>query len=50
MGTVPVGKGTRVKMTHRGLAELAKARQDYSRGWPGLVESLKNFVERPPAV
>jgi uncharacterized protein YndB with AHSA1/START domain len=46
----PSAKGTRVKMTHSGLADLPKARQDYSRGWPGLVESLKNFVERPTAV
>ena len=45
----PSAKGTLVKMTHSGLAELPKARGDYSGGWPGLVESLKNFVEKSPA-
>ena len=45
----PSAKGTLVKMTHSGLAELPKARRDYSGGWPGLVESLKNFVEKSPA-
>jgi len=42
----PVGKGTRVKVTHSGLAEEPAARKDYSGGWPGVVEYLKNFVEK----
>jgi uncharacterized protein YndB with AHSA1/START domain len=46
----PSAKGTLVKMTHSGLADLPKARQDYCGGWPGLVESLKNFVEKSPAL
>ena len=42
----PVGKGTRVKVTHSGLAEEPVARKDYSGGWPGVVEFLKTFVEK----
>jgi hypothetical protein len=41
-----VGKGTRVKVTHSGLAEEPEARKDYSGGWPGVVEFLKIFVEK----
>ena len=40
-----VGTGTRVKVTHSGLAEEPVARKDYSGGWPGVVEFLKTFVE-----
>jgi uncharacterized protein YndB with AHSA1/START domain len=39
------GNGTRVKVTHSGLANLPIARKDYSGGWPGVVEMLKQFVE-----
>jgi uncharacterized protein YndB with AHSA1/START domain len=39
------GKGTHVKVTHSGLADLPIARKDYSGGWPGVVEMLKKFVE-----
>jgi len=35
-----------VKVTHSGLAQEPVARQDYSGGWPGVVEYLKNFVEK----
>ncbi len=42
----PVGNGTRVKVTHSGLAEEPMARKDYSGGWPGVVEYLKQFVEK----
>jgi uncharacterized protein YndB with AHSA1/START domain len=41
----PSDKGTRVKVTHSGLANLPVARKDYSGGWPGVVEMLKKFVE-----
>jgi uncharacterized protein YndB with AHSA1/START domain len=37
--------GTHVKVTHSGLANLPVAHKDYSGGWPGVVESLKKFVE-----
>ena len=40
------GSGTRVKVTHSGLASLPIARKDYSGGWPGVVEMLKKFVEK----
>jgi len=42
---VPKSGGTRVKVTHSGLAQEPAARKDYSGGWPGVVENLKNFVE-----
>lgn len=41
----PKRGGTHVKVTHSGLASLPIARKDYSGGWPGVVEMLKNFVE-----
>jgi uncharacterized protein YndB with AHSA1/START domain len=37
--------GTRVKVTHSGLAQENVARKDYSGGWPGVLEMLKNFTE-----
>ena len=37
--------GTRVKVTHSGLATMPVARKDYSGGWSGVVEMLKTFVE-----
>ncbi len=39
--------GTRVRMTHSGLSRLPVARTDYLGGWPGVVEMLKKFTERP---
>jgi uncharacterized protein YndB with AHSA1/START domain len=39
------GSGTYVKITHSGLASLPIAREDYSGGWPGVVEMLKKYVE-----
>lgn len=39
------GSGTLVKVTHSGLASLPIAREDYSGGWPGVVQMLKKFVE-----
>ena len=42
----PSKDGTHVKVTHSGLAHEAVARKDYSGGWPGVVEMLKNFVEK----
>jgi uncharacterized protein YndB with AHSA1/START domain len=41
----PAGKGTRVKVTHSGLASEPVARKDYSGGWPGVLEQLKKHVE-----
>ena len=39
-------KGTHLKVTHSGLADEQAAREDYRGGWPGVVESLKKFVEK----
>ena len=41
-----VAGGTRVKVTHSGLAKEQVARRDYSKGWGGLVDQLRRFVER----
>ncbi len=40
------GSGTHIRITHSGLSNLPVARKDYSGGWPGVVESLKKFVEK----
>jgi hypothetical protein len=42
-------KGPRVKIRLSGLAELPKARKDYGTGWPGVLDLLRNFVEKWPA-
>jgi uncharacterized protein YndB with AHSA1/START domain len=42
----PSSVGTHVKVTHSGLAQEAVAREDYRGGWPGVVEKLKEFVEK----
>jgi uncharacterized protein YndB with AHSA1/START domain len=41
----PESGGTRVKITHSGLAQESGARNRYSGGWPGVVANLKKFVE-----
>lgn len=41
----PQAGGTHVKVTHSGLAELPTAHKEYSDGWPGVVESLKKYLE-----
>jgi uncharacterized protein YndB with AHSA1/START domain len=38
--------GTRVKVTHSGLAQETVAREDYSGGWTGVLENLKDFTEK----
>jgi uncharacterized protein YndB with AHSA1/START domain len=42
----PTSTGTRVKVTHCGLAALPKSRKGYAEGWPGLVERIRKFVEK----
>ncbi len=42
----PTPGGTRLKVTHSGLAEQKVAREDYRGGWPGVLENLKKFVEK----
>jgi len=41
----PRAGGTRVKVTHSGLASLPIARKDYTGGWPGVLDMLKKFME-----
>jgi uncharacterized protein YndB with AHSA1/START domain len=41
----PDAAGTRVKVTHSGLAQEEAARKDYSSGWSGVLEKLKQLVE-----
>jgi uncharacterized protein YndB with AHSA1/START domain len=40
----PVSGGTRVKLTHSGLAQEPASREGYRSGWPGLMEQLRKFV------
>jgi uncharacterized protein YndB with AHSA1/START domain len=42
----PDGAGTRVRVSHSGLTQESAARKDYSGGWPGVMQQLKQFVER----
>jgi uncharacterized protein YndB with AHSA1/START domain len=42
----PTAAGTRVKLTHSGLALESKAREGYSGGWPGVLEVVKKYLER----
>ena len=42
----PTKAGTHLKMTHSGLAPLPGVAQGYSQGWPGLLQQIKNFLEK----
>jgi uncharacterized protein YndB with AHSA1/START domain len=37
--------GTRVRVTHSGLADQPVARKDYAGGWPGLLALLRKYFE-----
>jgi uncharacterized protein YndB with AHSA1/START domain len=37
--------GTRVKVTHSGLADQPVARKDFAGGWPGLLVLLRKYFE-----
>lgn len=39
----PTATGTRVRVTHSGLAQEPIARKDYGAGWVGVLQLLKNF-------
>ena len=41
----PSAAGTKLKVTHSGLAQESVARKDYSGGWVGVLQTLKKFVE-----
>ena len=45
----PTRTGTHVKLTHSGLAAEPESARDYSGGWPGVLEQIKNSVEQRPA-
>jgi uncharacterized protein YndB with AHSA1/START domain len=42
----PTKLGTHLKVVHSGLLPLPGACQGYSQGWPGLLQSLKNVLEK----
>ncbi|MGA7907127.1 MAG: SRPBCC domain-containing protein [Candidatus Sulfotelmatobacter sp.] len=42
----PTKTGTRVKLTHSGLARLPGGCEGYSQGWPGLLQQIKKFAEK----
>lgn len=42
----PIQTGTRVKVTHRGLAQQPASREGYSGGWRGVLRLLKTHCER----
>lgn len=42
----PTKGGTHLKITHSALAPLSGAAQGYSQGWPGLLQQIKNILEK----
>lgn len=42
----PIPAGTRLKVTHSGLAQEPKASEDYSQGWPGVLQAVKTHTEK----
>jgi len=42
----PTSAGTKLKVTHSGLAPEPKAREAYRGGWPSVLQAIKNFVEK----
>jgi uncharacterized protein YndB with AHSA1/START domain len=38
--------GTHVKLTHSGLKLEPEARTDYAGGWPGVLDQLKNSLQK----
>jgi uncharacterized protein YndB with AHSA1/START domain len=43
---VPKSGGTLVRVTHTGLSPDPEMRKDYGSGWPGLLQEIKNYLER----
>ncbi|HLW55152.1 MAG TPA: SRPBCC domain-containing protein [Candidatus Angelobacter sp.] len=37
-------KGTRVRVTHSGLAQDSTAYKDYTSGWPGVLKLLSEYI------
>ena len=44
----PTKAGTRVRVTHSGLANEPTARKDYRGGWVGVLNLLKTYVASAP--
>jgi uncharacterized protein YndB with AHSA1/START domain len=42
----PQSGGALVRVTHSGLAQERAAREDSKGGWLGVLQTLKNFVEK----
>ena len=42
----PVGKGTRLLVTHSGLRPYPQVKEMYSNGWPRVTAWLKGYAER----
>jgi uncharacterized protein YndB with AHSA1/START domain len=42
----PKKSGTRVKVTHSGLASEPAACKDYAGGWPGVLEEIRVYAEK----
>lgn len=42
----PTQAGTRVRVTHSELAQENIARKDYGSGWLGVLQLLKNFLQK----
>ncbi len=42
----PTKTGTRVRVTHSGLAEEPISRKDYGQGWAGVLNLLRNFLQK----
>ena len=42
----PTSTGTHVEITHSGLALLPDARAGYCQGWAGLLQGVKNYIEK----
>ncbi len=40
----PTKTGTRVRVTHSGLAGMPVSRKDYSKGWVGVLDLLHKFI------
>ncbi len=42
----PTKTGTRVRVTHCGLAQEPISRKDYGQGWVGVLDLLKDFLQK----
>jgi uncharacterized protein YndB with AHSA1/START domain len=42
----PIPTGTRVKVTHSGLAQQPTTRELYRGGWPGVIQNLQKYLEK----